>query len=1182
VMLQHFGKVNYFALQNYLHNNFDKHNLMNLEMTTDCPESEQYVTTQCSLEREAYSVEKVNKGTEVCMPFNEKFEPFNTPEILKYEKEANINFDDQRILVKDILVTRDRYINVRGKAGTGKTTMLKELERGINEKEKQKTVFLAPTNAAVDALKEAGLPGRTVSKFLLTCHDLDRRNLTIVVDEAGLLSSKQGSQLLYVAEKYDWRILFCGDTHQHSSVEAGDFVRGLEDYSKILTLNLSTINRQQSKIYKHAVELLADNKTKEGLQILDKHKWITERTDYIRTAVESFEKKDFTTSGRCLFVAPTNREVEQLNDRIRERIKSFNKEFLKNEEDKTIFIQSSMTAARSKLAINYAPADSIQIQRRFQEFKRGEYYQIKSIDTDRNRIILENNKSIKLANHFSHILHGTQKVIQLAEGERIICTARDKKHDLFNGESLTVKEMHCKVDGEDLIKCENSNGKVKFMPQDFQHFKYAYAVTSHRSQGATVDRVVVAAGSLKSDSAYVALSRGKLSCQIYTPNKTDLIENAMDYTRPLAMDILNKEDKKYHLEFTDYHEEVQRIEAEREQIENMVEKEEPGPEKSEITIESLDKGFEQISKDIIEALEPDRAEKIVEPKESPIEHDRALVNRLDHQEVSRMRDEETQLLSQKRELEKELIGIPHEIERINEYIGNTREGREDLDEKIKNLERGLEKAEKKSGELNSLFQPVQSGKVKNDIERINGELKPLKDERNRFDNEKIPEIEELEKKIESMEQNIEKTKDDISELDQKIEDNQNEINDYVISSNNGIVWSSDLCHLQSLSGVNKIMRDVNFSNVRSFHLGDVTEVTGDANFRESSFFSLGQIESVGGTLDLRDTEIMTLDKLKTVKGNVYSNQYMGLEQWKNIDIEGKLYNKEGKDITDQYHELRTPKPIVVTRVPELIPVDRGSTETPEKCQELLENSKLYFEGHRYSMTLDKMNLFAENVKENLDQINDILKDLRRDQYWRMSKLADSMETDESKEELSSFLVEVEDKIERYEKSEIGFKELLNKADGRLVYTTHKERNKFSEVIKGEDISKFESLQGIKKIIGDVYFSRTKCLDLGDVAEITGKAVFTNSDIYSLGNLKTVGSLDLENSMVDDLGNLQTVHKDVVTNDLVRFKQWKGVEIGRSIFAYDVDITDKYHELQHAPVKETEYHDRGREIDFGGR
>jgi hypothetical protein len=64
----------------------------------------------------------------------------------------------------------------------------------------------------------------------------------------------------------------------------------------------------------------------------------------------------------------------------------------------------------------------------------------------------------------------------------------------------------------------------KLISADFRHFCHGYVVTSHKSQGRTHDRVVIAAEKLDAKSAYVACSRGRHEARVFTPDKEHLIE----------------------------------------------------------------------------------------------------------------------------------------------------------------------------------------------------------------------------------------------------------------------------------------------------------------------------------------------------------------------------------------------------------------------------------------------------------------------------------------------------------------------------------------------------------------------------------------------------------------------------------------------------------------------------------
>jgi ATP-dependent exoDNAse (exonuclease V) alpha subunit len=73
--------------------------------------------------------------------------------------------------------------------------------------------------------------------------------------------------------------------------------------------------------------------------------------------------------------------------------------------------------------------------------------------------------------------------------------------------------------------------EVTFDPQQFRHLDHGYAVTSHSSQGLTVDRVLINAHTqesfhlLNDRMAYVAVSRAREEALIYTDSTQNLRES---------------------------------------------------------------------------------------------------------------------------------------------------------------------------------------------------------------------------------------------------------------------------------------------------------------------------------------------------------------------------------------------------------------------------------------------------------------------------------------------------------------------------------------------------------------------------------------------------------------------------------------------------------------------------------
>ena len=170
--------------------------------------------TRHGLRLEQQAVKYVDDTRNTCPALNSRFVP--AAHLSKEQKEA----------VTSILSTRDRIFSFRGVAGSGKTTTLREVQRGLSEA--GHTVFaITPTASAAGVLRNGGFAqATTVEDFLRNGEKWSGlQNAVVICDEAGLKSNRQGAELLRLAEKHDMRVLLVGDVRQHVSVEAGDFLR---------------------------------------------------------------------------------------------------------------------------------------------------------------------------------------------------------------------------------------------------------------------------------------------------------------------------------------------------------------------------------------------------------------------------------------------------------------------------------------------------------------------------------------------------------------------------------------------------------------------------------------------------------------------------------------------------------------------------------------------------------------------------------------------------------------------------------------------------------------------------------------------------------------------------------------------------------------------------------------------
>src|SRR6266404_8072516 len=118
---------------------------------------------------------------------------------------------------------------------------------------------------------------------------------------------------------------------------------------------------------------------------------------------------------------------------------------------------------------------------------------------------------------------------EFAEGDRIQFRAPFPERRVANGELATI----AKIGDEEMSVKLDSGREVNFETETFRHLDHGYAVTSHSSQGTTVDRVLVNADTsesrvlLNDRMGYVAVSRARENAIIYT-NSNEELRGAMD------------------------------------------------------------------------------------------------------------------------------------------------------------------------------------------------------------------------------------------------------------------------------------------------------------------------------------------------------------------------------------------------------------------------------------------------------------------------------------------------------------------------------------------------------------------------------------------------------------------------------------------------------------------------------
>ncbi len=425
--------------------------------------------------------------------------------------------EGQRAAVSHVLGSRDRVMIIRGAAGTGKTTLEQEIGEALAEAGKPVVALAQSVKASREVLREeAGFANAdTVARFLKDQEIQESaRNGVILIDEASQLGTRDMLYVFDAAERLNARVILVGDRRQHRSVMAGEPLKLLEDKAGLRVAEVTEIVRQKGK-YKEAAKALSEGRISEGFEELDKLGWIKQVADEDRNKqlAESYllavaEKKRDGQAKSALIVSPTHIEADYITKAIRAGLKAQGK--LGEERIVNAWASAYLTDPQKTDITEYDPGDMLQFHQNAPGFTKG------------SRLVIGEKVKppTELADRFE-LYRPTH--LALAVGERFRVTAggktKDGKHRLSNGSLLTVHGFTKR--GDILV----DHGWV--IDRDFGHLTHGYVVTSHASQGSTVDKVFVGISSQSfpatgERTAYVAATRGKEQVQVFTDDKNEL------------------------------------------------------------------------------------------------------------------------------------------------------------------------------------------------------------------------------------------------------------------------------------------------------------------------------------------------------------------------------------------------------------------------------------------------------------------------------------------------------------------------------------------------------------------------------------------------------------------------------------------------------------------------------------
>lgn len=230
---------------------------------------------------------------------------------------------DEQKLAFDHITQPSGLSCVVGYAGTGKSYML-GAAREAWEAQGYRVHGATLSGIAAENLEaSSGIESRTLASHVYYWdkgEQLLTRNDILVIDEAGMLGSRQMARILEEAEKRGAKVVLVGDPEQLQAIEAGAAFRAISE--RIGYVELTEIRRQREDWQKIATIELATGRTEQAITRYQQH-----------NHVHSFETQAYAKQGLIelwndarisepdktqIMLAYTRIDVRELNDMARE------------------------------------------------------------------------------------------------------------------------------------------------------------------------------------------------------------------------------------------------------------------------------------------------------------------------------------------------------------------------------------------------------------------------------------------------------------------------------------------------------------------------------------------------------------------------------------------------------------------------------------------------------------------------------------------------------------------------------------------------------------------------------------------------------------------------------------------------------------------------------------------------
>ena len=451
--------------------------------------------------------------------------------------------EEQIEAIRAVTSSSGRVAIIEGAAGSGKTTTLRPIADLYREHGQSIIATAVAWRTAVALGNDVDARPFCVDKLLRLAArggiEIDG-DTTIIVDEAGMLSTRQAHHILQLSERHGAKIVFAGDTQQQQPVEAGPGLRLIRD--AVGSVRVDRIRRQKADLEDILVHVHGENPEaarfrtgmmgeQEGTHIVAEYEAMKDKpvfTPWQVSASEALRDGD-AASAIAAHHARGRFHIGYDEEKTLTGLVDDWDRYQREHPDK-----SSVVLARTRAEVR--ALSHLMRERRFAALPDGE-----RPDTDRVTVIVSRGTEDER----------TTSPLEIVRGDRLRIGATHWEKQLFNGTVVTVDDFKVQrgeagTEPGVLISARTEDGrKVIFRHDEIRDWygnirlDHGYALTITSAQGLTVDRTFLLADARPArETIYPAATRHREGLDIYVnraPLALDIADRRADNDREVAV-----------------------------------------------------------------------------------------------------------------------------------------------------------------------------------------------------------------------------------------------------------------------------------------------------------------------------------------------------------------------------------------------------------------------------------------------------------------------------------------------------------------------------------------------------------------------------------------------------------------------------------------------------------------------